>query len=178
MNIREGVAIHSKVQDLRSVADALLKIVENFDEEVRSQCGRTKVKKNIRMMGEAVSFLCQDIHVQIGEAKGTGSAGYVASREKSEAKYANAASVRTHTDPVVYVQHVYGHHQDNRASAQVTPLRAGAPDSTQSVKSDRTSLNHMCTMSDDIMYPPEGTTYSPVRQSKFLRMCRTCLKMP
>ena len=110
MNIHEGVAIHSKVQDLRSVAAVLLKIVEIFYEEVRSQCGRTKVKKNIRMMGEAVSFLCQDIHVQIGEAKGTGSAGYVASREKSEKKYANAASVMTHTDPVVYVQHVYGHH--------------------------------------------------------------------
>ena len=84
MNIHEGVAIHSKVQDLRSVAAALFKIVEIFDEEVRSQCGRTNVKKNIRMMGEAVSFLCQDIHVQIGEAKGTGSAGYVASREKFE----------------------------------------------------------------------------------------------
>ena len=119
MNIREGVAIHSKVQDLLSVAAALFKIVEIFDEEVRTQCGRTKVKKKIRMMGDTVSFLSQDIHVQIGEVKGAGSAGYVATRENSEAKYADATSVKTRTDPVVYVQHIYGHHQDNRASAWV-----------------------------------------------------------
>ena len=71
-------------------------------------------------MGDAVSFLSPDIHVQIGEGKGAGSAGYVATREKSEAKYVDATSVMTHTDPVVYVQHIYGHRQDNRASAQVT----------------------------------------------------------